>query len=103
MRAPLSRQTIPRRWPEQAVARGLSVREVEKLAKTGQDSGSSGGARSVPEKDADTRALEGEDLSAALGMPVAISHDQKAGGGKLIIKYKDLEGLDDLIRRLNAG
>ncbi|KPQ18286.1 MAG: chromosome partitioning protein, ParB family [Rhodobacteraceae bacterium HLUCCO18] len=92
----------PSALARQAVARGLSVREVEKLAKPGQDSGSSGGARSVPEKDADTRALEG-DLSAALGMPVAISHDQKTGGGKLIIKYKDLEGLDDLIRRLNAG
>ncbi len=92
----------PSALARQAVARGLSVREIEKLAKTGQTGGSSSGPRSVAEKDADTRALEG-DLSAALGMSVSISHDQKAGGGKLTIKYKDLEGLDDLIRRLNNG
>jgi hypothetical protein len=36
-------------------------------------------------------------------MSVSIDHDQKAGGGKLVIKYNDLEGLDDLIRKLNAA
>jgi ParB family chromosome partitioning protein len=92
----------PSALARQAVARGLSVREVEKLAKTGQTGGSSGSTRSAAEKDADTRALE-SDLSAALGMTVSINHDQKAGGGKLTIKYNDLEGLDDLIRRLNNG
>jgi ParB family chromosome partitioning protein len=87
----------------QAVARGLSVREVEKLAKSGGSPGK-GGRKANPagEKDADTRALEG-DLSAALGMTVSIDHDEQRGSGKIIIKYKDLAALDDLLRVLNAG
>jgi ParB family chromosome partitioning protein len=85
-----------------AVARGLSVREVEKLARSGGMPGSGGGRkRPGGAKDADTLALEG-DLSAALGMPVSIEHDTDRGNGKLVIKYKDLAGLDDLIRVLNA-
>jgi hypothetical protein len=36
-------------------------------------------------------------------MGVTIDHDQKAGKGKMVIKYNNLEGLDDLIRKLNAG
>jgi ParB family chromosome partitioning protein len=87
---------------KQAVSRGLSVREVERLAKSGQGTGARGGGGRAPEKDADTRALE-SDLSAALGMGVTIDHDQKAGKGKMVIKYNNLEGLDDLIRKLNAG
>jgi ParB family chromosome partitioning protein len=87
----------------QAVAKGLSVREVERLAKSGGGGTRRvGGPKPPVEKDADTRALEG-DLSAALGMPVSIEHDAKAGNGKLIIKYKDLVALDDLIRLLSAG
>jgi ParB family chromosome partitioning protein len=86
----------------QVVQRGLSVREVEELVKKASSGTTGRPGRTPPEKDADTRALEG-DLSAALGMAVSISHDQKAGGGRLIIKYSDLEGLDDLIRRLSNG
>ncbi|MGP1358357.1 ParB/RepB/Spo0J family partition protein [Roseicyclus sp.] len=85
----------------QAVAKGLSVREVEKLAKTGGAGGKGGRPKTAVEKDADTRALEG-DLSAALGMTVSIDHDQARGNGTLSIKYKDLAALDDLIRILNA-
>jgi ParB family chromosome partitioning protein len=84
-----------------AVAKRLSVREVEKLAKSG-GAGTRSRRRAGPQdKDADTRALEG-DLSASLGMTVSIDHDTESGGGKISIKYKDLVGLDDLIRRLNA-
>lgn len=85
----------------QAVAKGLSVREVEKLAKTGGAGGKGARPKTAVEKDADTRALEG-DLSAALGMTVSIDHDQARGNGTLSIKYKDLAALDDLIRILNA-
>jgi ParB family chromosome partitioning protein len=84
------------------VARGLSVRDVEKLAKASEDGGIQRKVRRSETKDADTRALEA-DLSAALGSPVTINHDEKAGGGKILIEYKNLEGLDDLIRRLNRG
>jgi ParB family chromosome partitioning protein len=92
----------PSALARQAVARGLSVRDVEKLAKASEDGGIHRKVRRSETKDADTRALEA-DLSAALGSPVTINHDEKAGGGKILIEYKNLEGLDDLIRRLNRG
>lgn len=92
----------PAELARKAVTKGLSVREVERLAKGGSGNGKGGGGDGKPpEKDADTRALE-SDLSAALGMKVEIEHDQSRGGGKIVIKYKDLIGLDDLIRRLNS-
>lgn len=86
------------------VSRGLSVRETEKLAKSGgqeskpasPSSSGSGGAG----KDADTKALEG-DLSAQLGMKVDIDHKPGAEGGKLVLHYANLEELDDLCRKLS--
>jgi len=84
------------------VADGLSVRETERLAKSGlsKPGGKGGGAPTGPEKDADTRALEG-DLSATLGMKVTIDHKPGGEKGRLIIDYKDLEELDSLCGRLN--
>jgi len=77
------------------VAQGLSVRDVERLAQKG----TSRAARksSDAEKDSDTRALE-KSLSDALGLHVAISHRGEAG--EVRIRYKKLEQLDDLCRRL---
>ncbi|MBF9042478.1 ParB/RepB/Spo0J family partition protein [Rhodobacterales bacterium HKCCE4037] len=85
---------------KRAVREGLSVRAVEKAAKSAGQSTAAPG-RTRPEKDADTRALE-SDLSAALAMKVEIDHG-KDGSGKMVIKYNDLEQLDDLMRKLNAG
>ncbi|MBF9057915.1 ParB/RepB/Spo0J family partition protein [Rhodobacterales bacterium HKCCSP123] len=86
----------------QAVAKGLSVRDVEKRAKAR----TSGAAKKRPTtgggKDADTIALEG-DLSASLGMPVNIAHDAASGGGLVTIRYADLEKLDDIIRLLGSS
>lgn len=84
-----------------AVTNGLSVREVEAAAKKTPPSSSAGQGKNRTGKDADTRMLE-SDLSAALGMSVVIDHDVQAGGGKLSIKYKDLNQLDDLMRLLNT-
>lgn len=84
-------------------AKGLSVRDAEKLAKQGltkPKSAKSNGISST--KDADTLQLEGE-LSATLGMKVAIDHKANAQGGKISITYKDLEQLDDLLRNLSGG
>jgi ParB family chromosome partitioning protein len=85
------------------VARGLSVRDVEKLVK------SEGSRKRTPksssakwQKDADTRALE-SDLSAALGLSVTIDHDQAKSSGKITISYKDLAQLDDVVRVLNRA
>jgi hypothetical protein len=36
-------------------------------------------------------------------MKVDISHDSGSGAGKISISYKDLEALDELMRRLGGG
>ena len=50
-------------------------------------------------KDADTRALERR-LSDALGLEVKVDH--RGDGGTLHIKYKDLDQLDAVLRKLGA-
>jgi ParB family chromosome partitioning protein len=83
-------------------ARGLSVRETEKLVRdSAEDRGRPPrAARSGGEKDADTRALEG-DLSAQLGMKVSIDHQGE--GGTLSIRYESFDALDRLCGLLSAG
>jgi ParB family chromosome partitioning protein len=59
--------------------------------------------RHAPVKDADTRALE-HDLSRVLGLKVEIDHgkgEEGRAGGRVTIRYRSLEQLDDVIRRLN--
>jgi ParB family chromosome partitioning protein len=78
----------------QVVLKGLSVRETERLSNGGAGSGKAKGAgRPVSEKDADTRAIEG-DLTANLGMLVRIDHGPAGDGGVLTIRYRTLEQLD---------
>ena len=50
-------------------------------------------------KDADTKALERR-LSDALGLEVAVDH-RADGGGTLHIKYRDLDQLDAVLRKLD--
>lgn len=83
------------------VAEGLSVREVERLAKGTETAGRRPSAK-APGKDADTRALEGE-LSANLGMPVVIDHKPGAESGAVTIRFANLEQLDDLCRVLSGA
>ncbi|MBD3801957.1 MAG: ParB/RepB/Spo0J family partition protein [Rhodobacteraceae bacterium] len=83
----------------QAVTKSLSVRDVERLAKKAETPERA--PRPKPQKDADTRALEG-DLSATIGMKVAIEHSSN-GSGKLVVSYDDLEELDRLCQLLSAG
>lgn len=90
---------------KEVVGKGLSVRETEKLAKAVL--GQSVAPRSLPrstaaEKDADTRALEG-DLSAALGMKVTINHASAGEGGELTLRYHSLDQLDEICSRLSGG
>lgn len=84
---------------EQAVARGLSVRQVEELARKLPPEDRAKAPRRAATKDADTRALEG-DLSAAIGMRVTIEHVTPEGGGEVRIRYLDLDELDRLCRKL---
>ena len=78
---------------------GLSVREAEAMGEAGGKKPRKATVAKT-EKDADTRALE-KQLSDALGLAVAIDH--KPDGGRLEIRYKTLEQLDDICRRLRIG
>ena len=86
----------PEAAAKQIVEGGLSVREAEQLAGTG--GGQKPGGRRAPEtKSADTLALE-KRLSDILGLEVGIKYGPS--GGDVRIRYKTLEQLDDICRRL---
>ena len=91
--------TDPVALAREIIAKGLSVRQTEALAKS-KKPGVTQKRQLKPTKDADTRAIE-SDLSAHLGAKVSIDH--KAGGesGELRIKYSDLEQLDGLCQLLS--
>jgi ParB family chromosome partitioning protein len=86
------------------VDRGLNVRQVEALARNDgkaqtrdlkrEAKGYTSGA-----KDADTRALE-KRVSDALGLEVSVDH--RGQGGVLHIHYRDLDQLDEVLRRLEG-
>jgi len=80
--------------------KGLSARDAERIAKA--PAKPSADRKTPADKDADTRAIEGE-LSAALKMAVRIDHGVAGEGGRVTITYKNLEQLDDLLRRLSGG
>ena len=89
---------------QMVVKKGLSVRETEKLAKAPVSASGTVTAKtpSTDDKDADTKALEG-DLSAALGMKIQIDHKPGQESGNLSIKYDSLEDLDTLCRLLSGS
>jgi len=91
----------PSELARQVVARGLSVRETERLAKRPKTRESK---RRVAQKakDADTRALE-QDLSASMKMKVSIEHKGSDGSGQVVIKYKDMDELDTICRVLSSA
>lgn len=88
----------PSRLAQLAVARGMSVRDVEKLAKGAVAKKTAKKALNF-EKDADTRAIE-QDLSASLEMSVRILHTID-GSGEMTIRYRSLDDLDLLCRTLS--
>jgi ParB family transcriptional regulator, chromosome partitioning protein len=91
----------PQRVAKQILDQGLSVRQVEEIAQADQaspDKPDAKSARPKAEKDPDTRALE-KALQDVLGLTVSIDH--KGQGGELRIRYKTLDQLDGLCRRLN--
>ncbi len=85
----------------QVIAKGLSVRETERLAKPAAAKGhDSTKTERKPLKDADTRALE-QELSAHLKMRVTIEH-KGFDGGQMVITYRSLDQLDELCQILSA-
>ena len=97
-----ARRADPDPVVDMAVAKSMSVREVEALVKRLKDGNALDTVASKVnqmDKDVDTEALE-SDLARVLGLKVDIR--QGAKGGELRIKYGDLEQLDELCRRLTA-
>lgn len=84
---------------QQVVARGLSVRETERLVRRFQQREDKGPVR--PEnrrQDPDVRRLQ-DDLSERLGARVEIQPSAK-GGGKLLISYGSLDELDGILAHI---
>jgi ParB family transcriptional regulator, chromosome partitioning protein len=86
------------------VAEGLNVRQTEALAheegvpeRKPQKARSGGGG--AKEKDPDTAALERR-VSDALGLNVSVNH--RDPGGSVQVSYRNLEQLDEVMRRLEG-
>jgi ParB family chromosome partitioning protein len=98
-------------FAEMAVGEGFSVRQLEEWVR--EPEGKPGDASmdfirkkieraekaAPPAKDADTRALERR-LSDTLGLEVTVDH--RGDGGTLHIKYRDLDQLDAVLRKLGG-
>jgi len=90
----------PAALASKVVKNGLNVRQTERLA-----SGTTGAATrrrgtKTKQKDSDTIALERE-LATLLGVSVEIRFD--GVGGALVLTYRSLEQLDDILHRLTHG
>jgi ParB family chromosome partitioning protein len=83
---------------EDIVNRGLNVRQVEEMArKDGKAQARELKPRKAAGKDPNTLALE-KRVSDALGLIVSVDH--RGDWGILHVHYRDLEQLDDIIKRL---
>jgi len=87
---------------KEIIDKGLSVRQLE--ANMRKDDAQAGGLTREARgrsggKDADTRSLE-KRLSDALGLEVSVDH--RGEGGTLRIKYRDLDQLDAVMRKLGG-
>ncbi len=89
---------------EMAIDEGYSVRQLEEWVReeVGQPGDTTFDAiqkkSRARDKDADTKALERR-LSDALGLEVTVDH--RGQGGTLHIKYRDLDQLDAVLRKLD--
>jgi ParB family chromosome partitioning protein len=87
---------------EQIIARGLNVRQVEEMARRdGKKQAREVRRTGRMGPDPDAAALE-KRLTDALGLSVRIVH-RADGEGVLSIRYRSLEQLDDISRRLETG
>ena len=97
----LINQPDPEAVAREIVEKGLNVRQVEAL---GQEQAEASGKKIRTHlraiKDPDTLALE-KRVSDALGLVVGIDHRGK--GGVLRVRYRTLEQLDDVVRRLETS
>jgi ParB family chromosome partitioning protein len=85
---------------KQIIAEGLNVRQVETLVhEIGGSTPKLRNSRGALVKDPDTLALE-KRVGDILGLSVKVDH--KGPSGTMHIKYRDLEQLDEILRRLDT-
>ena len=90
---------------ERAVSEGLTVRDVERLARKDR-----GEVKSEPRSrtkgtgalDAETEAVQSS-LEEFLGLPVRIAPDADPRSGAITVSYRTLDQLDMLCQRLSGG
>ena len=93
----------PERLTKEIVAKGLSVRQAEKLAKKVKPAAGTeiarASARNAKPVDADLLALERQ-LGDILGLTVKVTH--KGQGGAVTLHYSSLDQLDMVCQRLSG-
>jgi len=89
----------PEALAEEVIRRGLSVRETEKLAKSGKARKERAAPIEYKGSAADISALERQ-LGDLLGLKVAIRHSPK--GGTVTLAYSSLDQLDMICQRLSG-
>jgi len=89
-------QPNPEALAHEIVTKGLNVRQIEQVR---QDKSGKKGKAGRKRKDPNTAALE-RSLTDTLGLAVEINH--RARGGSVKIKYKTLDQLDEITRRLEG-
>ena len=91
---------------KRAVAKKLSVREIEKLVKKTDGTQDSARRQARPSRDpaknADIAAVQSH-LEEFLGLPVTIKTDADPRSGAVTIKYRTLDQLDLICQRLTGG
>jgi ParB family chromosome partitioning protein len=91
---------------DEAVAKGLSVREVERLARKPASARAPVAERAraadAPGGNADIAAVQNH-LEEFLGLPVRINADADPRSGAVTIRYRTLDQLDLICQRLTGG
>ena len=86
------------------VDEGLNVRQTEALVLgrvSSKKAPESAAKPVVSTKDVDTLALE-RDISRALGFAVNIEPEGAGGSGRVVVRYKTLVQLDDIVKKLKS-
>ena len=82
------------------IKESLSVRDIENIVKKGLSQSENIIKKdTLLKKDVDTLNLE-QDLKLALGLKTTIDHNENSGGGRIVVKYKDLEQLDTFCSKI---
>jgi ParB family chromosome partitioning protein len=86
---------------EDAIRRGLSVREVEALARGGAPAKKQRNAKPAVAATDDDSTVLARQLTDLLGVRVAVTHD--GGAGEVVLSYSSLDQLDMICQRLSGG